>query len=176
MKKNYTQGTRRLQLFRSSMSLPGAKVWAFCPSTKSFNTYIPNREFCDCLQFYCQVALFEPCTRCPRKKCGVVTDVFSDHLSECEHGSYRIWRCDSQAQFLSMDLAKAARHPIVEPHPKGQHSQRPDIKAISSHRGKNLFDSTISHPLSFGRLANTPREASPLPVLNEAWAAKFAGF
>ena len=45
------------------------------------------------------------------------------------HESYRIWRHDAQLQLLSMDLAKAARHPIFEPGPKGQHRQRPDVKA-----------------------------------------------
>ena len=96
----------------------------------------------------------------PRKKCGVVMDVCGNHLLHREHESCRIWKHAAQIQLLFMDLAKAARHPIVEPRPKGQHRQRPDIKALGSQGGTTLFDIAISHPLSSARLANAPREAN----------------
>ena len=119
-----------------------------CGPTKAFGTYIPHREFRARLQFYCQVPLFEPSTRCPRRKFGAVMDVFGDHLLHSEHESYRIWRHDAQVHLLASDISKAARHPIVEPRPKEEHRQRPDIKALGSHGGTTLFDVTISHPLS----------------------------
>ena len=64
-------------------------------------------------------------------------DIFGHHVLHCEHESYRIWRQGAQAQLLFMDLAKAARHPAVEPRPKGQHRQPPDITRLP--RGNNYF-------------------------------------
>ena len=98
MQKNYTEGTRRLQLIRSSMSLPDA----LCRRTKAFTTYTPNGEFHAWLQFYCQVALVEPGTRCPRKKCEVVMNVCSDQLLTFRYDSFPwIWRRPRSTHFLS---------------------------------------------------------------------------
>ena len=69
-------------------------------------------------------------------KTDAVMDVFGHHLPHCEHESCRIWRHDAQAHLLAADLSKAARHPIVEPRPKGEHRRHPDIKALGSHRGQ----------------------------------------
>ena len=46
------------------------------------------------------------------------------------------------------DLKKAARHPVPEPRPFGRHRECPDISALGSHGGSDMFDITICHPLS----------------------------
>ena len=71
-----------------------------------------------------------------------------DHLLHCEHDSYGIWRQYGQVRLLSMDLAKAARHPIGGPRPKRQRMQQPVIKALASHGGKlfSISRSSILYP------------------------------
>ena len=64
-----------------------------------------------------------------------------------EKGGHRILRQDAQGRSLTVDLARAAKHPGNEPRPAGMHRQRPDIRALRTHRGTALFDNTISHKL-----------------------------
>ena len=44
-------------------------------------------------------------------------DTYGDHLLYCERGPHRIRRRDAQVKLLARDLAKAARHPVVEERP-----------------------------------------------------------
>ena len=151
----------------SNVASRGQSMWALYRPTKAFGTYIPKREFCAWLQFYCQVALFEPGTKCPRMKCGVVMDIFGNHLWQCEHESYRIWRQCAQVQLLFMNLEKAARHPAVEPAPRGQHRQPPDITRLP--RGNNYFRYLELASSVRRKISKCTAETNPLLVLNAAW-------
>ena len=91
-----------------------------------------------------------------------------------ERGPHRIWRHDAQVKLLARDLAKAARHPVVEERPVGRHRERPDIRALGRSSGTDLFDVTICHPLRHARI----RDVSENPVnrLKAAWTAKVSRF
>ena len=75
-------------------------------------------------------------------------DTYGDHLLYWERGPHRIRRHDAQVKPLARDLAKAARHPVVEEWPVGSHMESPDIRALGRSGGTELFDDTICHPLS----------------------------
>ena len=68
------------------------------------------------------------------------------------------------------DLAKAARHPIVEERPVERTRERPDIRALGRGGGMELFDVTICQPLSQARIRDVVE--SPLNLLKATWTAK----
>ena len=75
-------------------------------------------------------------------------DIYGDLLLYCERGPQRIRRHDAHMRLLATDLAKAARHPVVEERPLGHHMERPDIRARGRSGGMEHFDVTISHSQS----------------------------
>ena len=85
-----------------------------------------------------------------------------------------MWKHDAQVQMISSDISKAAKRPIGELRPTRIRRLRLYIKALGTHFGSNLWNLTISHPLSAGRMAAN-RELNPIAVLH-AWGAKVAGF
>ena len=89
--------------------------------------------------------------------------LYGDHLLYCERGCHRIRRHDAQVRLLAGDLAKAARHPIVEERPLGRHRERPDIRALGRTGGTDLFDVTICPPLSQARIRDAVQ--NPLNIL-----------
>ena len=145
-------GSARTKIMRSSMKLPEAKTWAKCSPSTGYATYIPHHHFKVWLQYYCQVPLFQPGTRCQRPQCAAVMDTYGDHLLYYERGPHRIWRHDAQVKLLARDLAKAARHPVVEERPVGRYRERTDIRALGRSDGTELFDVTICHPLRQARI------------------------
>ena len=66
MQKERTIHSRRLQVYRASMSLSEANAWILCQPTKALSTCIPRRKFRMWLQLYCQVPLFAPGAGCRR--------------------------------------------------------------------------------------------------------------
>ena len=128
-RKEFTDGTCTIQLFRASMSFPESKARPVCQPTKAIGAYIPNCEFRPWGQFYWQIPL-QPGKIFPRRNCGCVMDGFGDRLLHREHEPYRIQRHDSQVQLFAANLSKAARHPIVEPRRTGERRRRPDFKAL----------------------------------------------
>ena len=75
---------------------------------------------------------------------------------------------------MAGDLAKAARHPIVEERPLGRHRERPDIRALGGTGRTDLFDVTISRPLSQARIRDATQ--NPLNILKAAWAGKVSRY
>ena len=136
-------GSARTRIMRSSMKIPEAKTWVICSPSTGYATYIPHHYFKVWLQYYCQVPLFQPRTRCQRPQCAAVMGTCGDHLLYCERGPHRIRRHYSQVKLLARDLATAARHSVVEERPVGRHMERPDIRALGRSGGTELFDVTI---------------------------------
>ena len=101
-------------------------------------------------------------------------DTYGDHFLYCERGPHRIWRHDAQVKLLAMDLAKAARHHVVEERPVGRHRERPDIRALGRSGGTELFDVTIYHTLSQIRIRDVSE--NPLNLLKAAWTAKVSRY
>ena len=101
-------------------------------------------------------------------------DIYGDHLLYCERGPHRIRRHDAQVKLLARDLAKAARHPVVEERPVGRHRERPDMRALWRSGGTELFDVTICHPLSQARIRGAVEY--PLNLLKAAWTAKVSRY
>ena len=95
-------------------------------------------------------------------------------LLHCERGTHRIRRHDAQVRLLQADLKKAARHPVLEPRPFGRHKERPDMSALESHGGSDMFDITICHPLSLARIRDGLE--NPLTLLKNAWDEKIRRF
>ena len=124
--------------------------------SSGYATYIPIHHFKVWLQYFWQVPLFQPGARCTRP--------------QCERGSHRIRRHDAQVRLLAGDLAKAARHPIVEERPLGRHRERPDIRALGRTGGTDLFDVTICNPLSQAQIRDAVQ--NPLNILKAARAGK----
>ena len=59
---------------------------------------------------------------------------------------------------------KAARHQVVvEPPPFGRHKERPDIDALGSRGGPDMFDTTFCLPLSPARVRDGMENALNLP-------------
>ena len=154
--------------------LPEAKTWVQCRPSENLKTSIPHHHFRVWLQYVCQVPLFQPGSRCARPQCAAVMDVYGDHLLHCERGTNRIARHDEQVLFLIGDLSKAAPPPVLEPRPLGRHRERPDIHAISSHRGSGFFDITFCHPFIPARIWDSVQ--NPPSILKAAWSAKFARY
>ena len=75
---------------------------------------------------------------------------------------------------MARDLAKAARHPVVEERPVGRHRERPDIRALGRSCGTELFDVTICHPLSHVGIRDVSE--NPLTLLKAAWTAKVSRY
>ena len=167
-------GSARTRIMRSSMKLPEAKTWANCSPSTGYAAYRPHHHFKVWLQYYCQIPHFQPGTRCQRPRCAAVMDTYGDHLLYCERGPHRIWRHDAQVKLLARDLAKAARHPVVEERPVGRHKERPDIRALGRSGGTELFDDTICHPLSQARIRDVVE--NPLNLLKAAWTAKVSRY
>ena len=71
---------------------------------------------------------------CRRLECSTAPVNYGDHVLYCERGSHRIRRHDAQVRLLAGDLAKAARHPIVEERPLGRPTERSDIRALGRTR------------------------------------------
>ena len=161
-------GSTGLQVIRNSMTLPKAKTWVNCTPSSGYVTNIPNHNFKVWLQYFCQVPFFQPGARCTRPQCVAVLDIYGDHLLYYESGSHRIKRRDAQVHILPRDLAKAARHPIVEKRPVRRERERPDIRALSRTGGMDLFDDTICHSLSQARIRDAVQ--NPLNILRAAWA------
>ena len=101
-------------------------------------------------------------------------DTYGDHLLYCERGPHTIWRHNAQVKLLARDLAKAARHPVVEGRPVGRHRERTDILALGRSGGTELFDVTICHPLSQARIRD--ESENPLNLLKAAWNAKVSRY
>ena len=160
-------GSARTRIMRSSMKLREAKTWAnWIPST-AYATYIPHHHFKVWLQYYCRVPLFQPGTRCQRPQCAAFMDTYGDHLLYCERVPHRIWRHDAHVKLLARELAKAARHLVVEERPLGSHRERPDLRAFWRSGGTELFGVTICHPLSQAQIRDVverrqwPEQVSP---------------
>ena len=85
-------------------------------------------------------------------QCDAIMDIYGDHFVHCERGIHRIRRHEAQVRLLEADLIKAERHPVVEPRPFGRHKERPDISALGSHSGSDIFDIKFCHPLSRPRV------------------------
>ena len=77
-------GSARTRIMRSSVKLPEAKTWANCGPSTGYATYMPHHHFNIWLQYYCQVPLFQPGTRCQRPQCAAVMDTYGDHLLYCD--------------------------------------------------------------------------------------------
>ena len=77
-------------------------------------------------------------------------------------------------KLLARDLAKVARHRVVEERPVGHHRERPDIRALGRSGGTELFDVTICHPLSQARVRGVSE--NPLNLLKAAWTAKVSRY
>ena len=107
-------------------------------------------------------------------QCDAIMDIYGDHLLHCEWGIHRITRHDAQVRLLQADLITTARHPVVEPRPFGRHKERPDISALGSHGGSDMFDITFSHPLSPARVRDGMENA--LNLLKKAWDEKIRRF
>ena len=72
-------GSARTRIMRSSMKLPEARTWADCSPSTGYATYIPHHHFKVWFQYYCQVPLFQPGTRCQGPQCAAVMDTYGDH-------------------------------------------------------------------------------------------------
>ena len=126
------------------------------------------------MKSYSQVPLFQTGTKCNRPQCAAIIDVYGDHPLHCERGTHRIRRYGAQVRLLKADLEKAARHPVLEPRPFGRHTERPDISALGSHRGSDMFDTTICHPLSPARIRDGLE--NPLTLVKNAWGEMIRRF
>ena len=83
--------------------------------------------------------------------------------SPLRRGTHRIARLDELDRILVGDLSRAARHPVLEPRPLGQHRVRPEIRAISSNGDSELFDISFCHPLTPARIRDSVQ--NPLSIL-----------
>ena len=100
-------------------------------------------------------------------QCDAIMDIYGDHLLHCDRVIQQIRRHAAQVRLLEADLIKAARHPVVEPRPFGRHQERPEISALGSHGGSNMFDITFCDPLSPARVREGMENAKNL--LMKAW-------
>ena len=162
-----------MRIMREHMTLPEIKNWVQYRPSKTKQTLIKPQHFTTWMKYYCRVPLFQSGSKCPRVLCDAIMDVYGEHLLHCERGIHRIRRCDAQVRLLEADLIKAARHPVVEPRPCGRHKGCPDISALGSHGGSDMFDITFCHPLS-ARVRDGMENA--LTVLKKAWDEKIKRF
>ena len=154
------------------MKLPEGKTWIQCRPSEILKTSIPHHPFKVWSRYFCEVPLFQPNSRCARPQCAAVMDIYGDHLFE--RGTHMIARHDEQVRLLVGDRSKTTRHPVLEPRPLRRHRERPDIRAISSHGGSDLFDITFCHPLNPARIRDSVQK--PLSTLKAAWSAKFSRY
>ena len=166
------EGSNGMKIMRISMKLPEATTWIQCRPSETLKRSIPHHHVRVWLQYFCQVPLFQPGSRYARHQCAAVMDFYGDHLLHCERGTHRIARHDEQVRILVGDLSKAALHPVLERRPLGRNRERPNIRAISSHGGSDLFDITFCHPLTPARIRDSVQ--NPLSILKAAWSAKSA--
>ena len=145
--KALPQSSTRMHVFREHMILPEPNTWVQCRPSKMLRTLIKPQHFTTWMKYYCQVPLFQSGSKCPRVHCDAIMDIYGDYLLHCERGINRIRLHDTQLRLLEADLIKAARHPVVEPRVFGRHKERPDISALGSHGGSDMFDITFCHPL-----------------------------
>ena len=103
-----------------------------------------------------------------------IMDIHGQYFLHCERGIHRIRRHDAQVRLLEADLIKAARHAVVEPRPFGRHNERPDISALGSHGGSDMFDITFCNPLSPARVRDGMENV--LNLLKKAWGQKIRRF
>ena len=140
-------GSARTRIMRSSMKLQEPRTWANC-SRSTDSTASP---FQGLVAILLPSAIFSARTRCQRPQFASVMDTYGDHLLYCERGPHRIRRHDAQVKLLVRDLAKAARHPVVEERPVGRHRKRADIRALGRSGETELFDVTILPPSQPGK-------------------------
>ena len=126
------------------------------------------------MKYYCQIPLFQTGTKSNSPWCTAIMDIYGDHLLHCGRGTHGIRRHDAQVRLLQADLKKAARHPVLEPRPFGRHKERPDISALGSRGGSDMFDITICRPLSPARIRDGL--GNPLTLLKNAWDEKIRRF
>ena len=165
--KALPQSSTRMSIFREHMTLPEAKTQIQCGSSKTLRTLIKPQHFTSWMKYDFQVPLFQSGSKCSRVLCDAIMDICGDHLLHCERGIHKIGRHDAQVRLLDADLIMAARHPVVEPRPFGRHKERPDISALGSHGGSDVFDITFCHPFSPSRVRDGMENA--LNLLKMAW-------
>ena len=158
----FPRGSARMCIFRKHMTLPEAKTRVLCGPSKKLRTLIKPQHFTTWMKYYCQVPLFQSGSKCPHVQCDALMDICGDHLLHSKRGIHRIKRHDAQVLLLEADLIKVARHPVVEPRPSGRHKERPDISALGSHSGSDMFDITFFHPLSPARVRDDMENAQNL--------------
>ena len=166
-----------MRIFRENMSLPEAKTWLHCRPCTPLRTLINVPQFTTWTKYYCQVPLLQTRTKCNpvhRPQCAAIMEIYGDHLLHCERGTHRICRHDAQVRLLQADLKKAGRHPVLEPWPFERHKERPDISALGSHGGSDMFDITFCHLLSQARIRDGLE--NPLILLKNAWDEKIRRF
>ena len=100
--------------------------------------------------------------------------IFDDRLLHCERGTQRIRRRGEQVRLLEADLIKSACHPVLEPRPFGRGKELPDIRALGSHGGSDMFDITVCHPFSPTQIQDGMDYA--LSLLKKAWDEKVKRF
>ena len=102
-------------------------------------------------------------------------DIYGDHLLFCERRPHGVRRNNAQVRLLARDLAKAARHPVVDERPLGRVPGKDLISAcLGVACGTELFDDTICHPLSPARIRDVVE--NPLNLLKAAWSAKVSRY
>ena len=163
-----------MKVMRNSMILPEAKTRIQCRPSETLKKFIPHHHIRVWLQYSCQVSLFHPGSKFVWAQLAALMDFYGDHLLHCERGTHRTARHDEQVRLLVGNPSKAARHPVLEPRPLGRHRERPDIRAISSHGGSDLFVVTFCHPLSPARIWDSVQ--NPLSILKASWSAKFGRY
>ena len=141
-----------MRIFREHMTLPDAKTWVQRRPSKILRTLIKSQHFTTWMKYYSHVPLFQSGSKCPRDQCDAIMDIHCANLLHYERGFHRIRRHDAQVRLLEADLIKAARHSLIEPRPFGRHKERPDISALGSRGGSDMFDITFYDPLSPARV------------------------
>ena len=163
-----------MRIVHEHMTLPEAKTVVQCRPSKTFRTLIKPQHFTTWMKYRFQVPLFQSGSKYPRMQCDAIMDIYGDLLLHCEGGIHRIRRHDAQVRLLEADQIKAARHPVVEPRPFGRHKERPDISALGSHGGSDMFDITFCHPLFPARVRDDMKNA--LNLLKKTWDGKLRRF
>ena len=74
----------------------------------------------------------------------------------------------------TIDLLKSACSSVLEPWPFRRHKDRPNISAIGSHRGSDMFNIAICHPLSPAQIRDGMDNG--LSLLKTAWDEKVRKF
>ena len=172
--KALSQALTRMRIFCEHMTLPEAKTWIQCRPSKTLRTLIKAQLFRTWMKYYCQVPQIQSGSKCLCVHCDGIMDIYGFHLLHCERKIYGIRRHDEQVRLLDADMIKATRHPVVEPRPFGRHKERPDISALGSHGGSDMFDISFCHPLTPPRVRDGMENAPNL--LKKAWDEKIRRF